>query len=203
MTVLQIASLMIVLAGLFGAVNYFILKLPSSIGILIVALVASLAVMVLDVFMPHLGLSETIRPAVENLEFSDTLLEGMLGLLLFAGALHVKISDLRSQAWTVALMATIGVGLSTAIAGFGLHMILGVPLIIALVFGALISPTDPVAVLGVLRQANLRKSLETQIAGESLFNEWFANKLDVSFTKHSSGSDFLQVFLFWLLDSSS
>ena len=171
MTALQIASLMIVLAGLFGSINYFFLKLPASIGILIVALVASLSIMVLDVFMPELGLNRSIKSAVESLEFSDTLLEGMLGLLLFAGALHVKLSDLREQAWTVALMATIGVGISTAIAGFGLYFALGVPLLIALVFGALISPTDPVAVLGVLREANLRKSLETQIAGESLFND--------------------------------
>ncbi len=171
MTALQIASLMIVLAGLFGSINYFFLKLPASIGILVVALIASLSVMVLDVFMPELGLSPTIKTAVEHLEFSDTLLEGMLGLLLFAGALHVKLSDLREQAWTVALMATIGVALSTAIAGLGLYFAMGVPLLIALVFGALISPTDPVAVLGVLREANLRKSLETQIAGESLFND--------------------------------
>ena len=171
MTVLQIAALMIVLAGLFGAINYFFLKLPSSIGILIVALVASLCVMGLDLAMPELGLSATIKGGVEDIGFSKTLLEGMLGLLLFAGALHVKLSDLREQAWTVALMATIGVGLSTAIAGLGLYFAMGVPLLIALVFGALISPTDPVAVLGVLREANLRKSLETQIAGESLFND--------------------------------
>jgi len=171
MTVLQIASLMIVLAGLFGSINYFFLRLPASIGILVVALIASLSVMALDVFMPELGLSSSIKGTVESLEFSDTLLEGMLGLLLFAGALHVKLSDLRKQAWTVALMATIGVGLSTVIAGLGLYFALGVPLLIALVFGALISPTDPVAVLGVLREANLRKSLETQIAGESLFND--------------------------------
>jgi len=171
MTALQIASLMIVMAGLFGSINYFFLKLPASIGILIVALIASLSVMVLDLFMPELGLNHSIKAAVEDLEFSDTLLEGMLGLLLFAGALHVKLSDLRKQAWTVALMATIGVGISTAIAGLGLYFALGVPLLIALVFGALISPTDPVAVLGVLREANLRKSLETQIAGESLFND--------------------------------
>ncbi len=171
MTVLQIASLMIVLAGLFGSINYFFLRLPASIGILVVALIASLSVMVLDVFMPELGLSISIKSAVEGLEFSNTLLEGMLGLLLFAGALHVKLSDLREQAWTVALMATIGVGLSTAVAGLGMYYALGVPILVALVFGALISPTDPVAVLGVLREANLRKSLETQIAGESLFND--------------------------------
>ena len=94
-----------------------------------------------------------------------------MGLLLFAGALHVKLADLRAQWMPVALMATLGVGLSTAIVGFGFSWITGMPLMIALVFGALISPTDPVAVLGVLRQANLQKSLETKIAGESLFND--------------------------------
>ncbi len=171
MTILQIASLMIVLAGLFGAINYFFLKLPSSIGILVIALVASLILMGLDLALPGLDLASTIKGEVEGIGFSKTLLEGMLGLLLFAGALHVNLADLRERAWTVALMATIGVLLSTAIAGLGLYFVLGVPLLIALVFGALITPTDPVAVLGVLREAKLRKSLETKIAGESLFND--------------------------------
>lgn len=171
MTVLQIASILIVLAGLFGAINYFFLRLPSAIGILVVALAASLAVLGFDYVVPGYDVVEKIRIVVHEIEFSDTLLGWMLGLLLFAGALHVKLSELRAQAWTVALMATLGVAISTAIAGFGFAMITGIPILIALVFGALISPTDPVAVLGVLREANLRKSLETQIAGESLFND--------------------------------
>ena len=104
-------------------------------------------------------------------DFSDALLQGMLGLLLFAGALHVKFSDLKANWGIVMLMATMGVCLSTAVAGIGFSWITGAPLLIALVFGALISPTDPVAVLGVLRAANLPKSLETKIAGESLFND--------------------------------
>ena len=95
----------------------------------------------------------------------------MLGLLLFAGALHVKLSDLRREWVVVMLMATIGIGLSTVIVGIGFSWLTGMPLLIALVFGALISPTDPVAVLGVLREADLEKSLETKIAGESLFND--------------------------------
>lgn len=171
MTFLQITSLLIVLAGAFGAINYLFLKLPSSIGILVVALLASLAMMGIDWVVPSLGIADDIREVVSEIEFSGALLEGMLGLLLFAGALHVKIDDLRKQAWTVALMATLGVAISTAVAGFGFAWLVGAPILIALVFGALISPTDPVAVLGVLRQANLRKSLETQIAGESLFND--------------------------------
>ncbi|MGB3407070.1 MAG: sodium:proton antiporter [Jannaschia sp.] len=171
MDFLQIASTLLVLAAAFGAVNYLFLKLPSSIGILIVALVASLAVIAADGIVPSLTVEETLRAAVLNIEFSDALLEGMLGLLLFAGALHVKLADLRREWALVLLMATIGVGLSTVIAGVGFSWITGMPILIALVFGALISPTDPVAVLGVLRAANLPKSLETKIAGESLFND--------------------------------
>lgn len=171
MTFLQITSALIVLAGAFGAINYLFLKLPSAIGILVVALLASLAMMGIDWVFPALGIASDIRSVISEIEFSGALLEGMLGLLLFAGALHVKIEDLRKQAWTVALMATLGVAISTAVAGFGFAWLVGAPILIALVFGALISPTDPVAVLGVLRQANLRKSLETQIAGESLFND--------------------------------
>ena len=171
MNVLQVAALLIVLAGAFGAINYLFLRLPSAIGILIVALAASLVVMGLDLVLPSLGMADAVRGLVVEFEFSEALLEGMLGLLLFAGALHVKLSDLRAQWRVVFLMATIGVALSTFIVGVGFSWITGMPLLVALVFGALISPTDPVAVLGVLRAANLRKSLETKIAGESLFND--------------------------------
>ncbi|TNF18808.1 MAG: sodium:proton antiporter [Rhodobacteraceae bacterium] len=171
MNILQITSLLIVMAGLFGAINYLVLKLPAAIGILVVALLASFGIMLLDLAWPALGLADTVRSTVLGVEFSDALLEGMLGLLLFAGALHVKLSDLRAQWRLVVLMATLGVALSTVIAGVGFHWITGMPILIALVFGALISPTDPVAVLGVLREANLRKDLETKIAGESLFND--------------------------------
>ena len=171
MSLLQIASLLIVLAGVFGTINYLFLRLPSSIGILVVALLASFAVIATDAIFPSLTVEEQIRAQVLELEFSEALLEGMLGLLLFAGALHVKLSDLRKSWPAIFLMATIGVGISTAIVGFGFSWITGMPLMIALVFGALISPTDPVAVLGVLREADLPKSLETKIAGESLFND--------------------------------
>jgi CPA1 family monovalent cation:H+ antiporter len=170
MSLLQIASLLIVLAGAFGAINYLFLKLPSAIGILVVALIASFAVIATDALFPSLTVEEQIRAQVLELEFSEALLEGMLGLLLFAGALHVKLSDLRKAWLVILLMATIGIGLSTTIVGFGFHWLTGMPIMIALVFGALISPTDPVAVLGVLRDADLPKALETKIAGESLFN---------------------------------
>lgn len=171
MNFLQITSLLIVLAGVFGAINYLFLKLPSAIGILVVSLLASFGLLGLDLLVPTLGIADTTRGIVTGIDFSEALLEGMLGLLLFAGALHVKLSDLKAQWRVVFLMATLGVALSTVIIGVGFSWMTGMPLLIALVFGALISPTDPVAVLGVLREADLPKALETKIAGESLFND--------------------------------
>lgn len=171
MDILQLTSLLIVLAGLFGAVNYLFLRLPTAIGILVVSLAASLVILGLDLIFQGFTVDDGVRSLVGGIAFSDALLEGMLGLLLFAGALHVKLSDLKEQWRVVALMATIGIALSTMVVGVGFSWLTGMPLLIALVFGALISPTDPVAVLGVLREASLRKSLETKIAGESLFND--------------------------------
>ena len=171
MTFLQITSALNVLAGTFAANNAIFFHLPSAIGILIVSLLASLGLLGLDALWPSLHLTAELQRMVVAFDFSDALLEGMLGLLLFAGALHVKFSDLKAHWGIVMLMATMGVCLSTLVAGIGFSWITGAPLLIALVFGALISPTDPVAVLGVLRAAKLPKSLETKIAGESLFND--------------------------------
>ena len=171
MTFLQITSALIVLAGTFAAINAIFFRLPSAIGILIVSLLASLGLLGLDALWPGLHLTAELQRMVVAFDFSDALLEGMLGLLLFAGALHVKFSDLKAHWGIVMLMATMGVCLSTLVAGVGFSWITGAPLLIALVFGALISPTDPVAGLGVLRAAKLPKSLETKIAGESLFND--------------------------------
>jgi len=171
MTFLQITSLLIVLAGCFGAINHLYLRLPSAIGILVVSLLASFVLLALDLLLPALGIADTVRGIVTGIDFSEALLEGMLGLLLFAGALHIKLGDLRAQWRAVFLMATLGIALSTVIIGFGFSWLTGMPLLMALVFGALISPTDPVAVLGVLREADLPKALETKIAGESLFND--------------------------------
>ena len=171
MTILQIASVLIALAGVFGAVNYLTLRLPSAIGILIVALLASFVILAVDLMAPALGIADEVRGIVTGIDFSGALLEGMLGLLLFAGALHVDLGALRRNWPVVLLMATLGVGLSTVVVGLGFALVTGMPLLIALVFGALVSPTDPVAVLGVLREAELPESLETQIAGESLFND--------------------------------
>ncbi len=171
MNFLQITSLLIVMAGAFGSINYLFLKLPSAIGILVVSLLASFALLLIDLVFPLLRIADNVRHVVLGIDFSEALLEGMLGLLLFAGALHVKMDDLRAQWIPVFLMATLGIALSTAVVGFGFSWLTGMPLLLALVFGSLISPTDPVAVLGVLREADLPKALETKIAGESLFND--------------------------------
>jgi len=125
MTLLQIAAALLVLAAAFGTVNYLFLKLPSTIGILVVALAASLVIVIADAVFPALGITDTVRGAVLEIEFSEALLEGMLGLLLFAGALHVKLGDLRREWLVVLLMATLGIGLSTAIVGFGFSWITG------------------------------------------------------------------------------
>ena len=117
MDILQITSIPIVLAGLFGTLNYLYLKLPSAIGILVVSLLASFLILGVDLLLPDLNIGTTVRDTVTGIAFSDALLEGMLGLLLFAGALHVSLDQLRAQAWPVLLMATIGVALSTVIAG--------------------------------------------------------------------------------------
>ena len=171
MKFLQITSLLIVLAGGFGAINHLFLKLPSTIGVLVVSLLASFVLLGADLVMPSLGIADTVRGIVTGIDFSEALLEGMLGLLLFAGALHVKLGDLKAPWRVVFLMATLGIALSTVIVGFGFLWLTGMPLLVAMVFGALISPTAPVAVLGVLREADLPKALETKIAGESLFND--------------------------------
>ena len=130
MTILQITSLLIVLAGAFGAINYLFLKLPSTIGILLVSLMASLSLMALDFVFPAMDVSHQVRLLVASLDFSDTLLEGMLGLLLFAGALHVKIGDLRAQWVVVFLMATMGIALSTLVVGVGFSWLTGVPIMV-------------------------------------------------------------------------
>ena len=204
MTIIQIISTLLVLAATFGVINYLFLKLPSTIGILIVALFASIGVMLIDYVWPEFGISRNIIIFINNIEFSEALLEGMLGLLLFAGALHIKIADLKLQILPILIMATIGIVVSTVIIGFGFSWVTGIPLIFALIFGALISPTDPVAVIGILRQAKLSKSLETKIAGESLFNDgvgyvMFLLLIGLAFsTDHHASPSILNIFALFL-----
>jgi len=176
LSLFNLATLMVALAAIFGYLNHRLLKLPPPIGLVIIALLASLIAVGLDALLPDLGFGAAVRATVLQIDFNETLMEGMLGFLLFAGALHVDLRQLYDGRWAIAAMATVGVLISTFVVGllsYGLVSLLGVdlPLIYCLLFGALISPTDPVAVLGILKTVKVPPSLEAKIAGESLFND--------------------------------
>lgn len=164
------------LTALFAWANQRIFHLPNNVGILAMGLCASILLVALEIFIPQVALFGELEGHIQKLDFSEALLDGMLAFLLFAGALQVDLSLLRDRAWTVAAMATLGVVISTVLVGVmfwgaGQLLSLPIPLAWALVFGALISPTDPVAVLAVLKKARVAKTLEMDMAGESLFND--------------------------------
>lgn len=176
MALLQIAALLVVLSALLGWINHVYVGLPHAIGLLLMGLAGSLCLIAADALVPGLGLAAALHAAVSQVDFFETVMNGMLSFLLFAAALHVDARALQSQKAPVILMATVSVLISTAIIGFGLWWIadlagFSIPLPWALVFGALISPTDPVAVLSVLKNVKVPKSLEAKIAGEALFND--------------------------------
>ncbi len=164
------------LAALFGYLNHRFLRLPRTIGLVLIAMAASLGALAIDAVVPGWGVGPGLRAALIEIDFTAALMHGMLGFLLFAGALHVDLALLARRGLPIAAMATGGLLLSTALIGAGIWLIfelfgLGLPLIYCLLFGALISPTDPVAVLGILKTAKVPPSLEAKIAGESLFND--------------------------------
>ncbi len=172
----NLAAALLTLSAVFGYVNHRWLKLPHTIGLVIIAFMASLGTIAADAVIPQLNLRTTATGILSAIDLPDTLMHGMLSLLLFAGAMHVDIDDLLSRKWAIGSMASVGILISTAIVGFGSHFLLSllgfdIPLIWCLVFGALISPTDPVAVLGILKTIEVPKTLEAKIAGESLFND--------------------------------
>ncbi len=174
MSLFDIIAVLLTLAALFSFINYRFIKLPSTISLMLIALLMSLGLMLLDRF--GFNLSAPARVLIDSIDFNETLMHGMLSFLLFAGALHVNINDLVSQKWVITLLATIGVLISTFLVGFMSWWLLGklginLPLIYCLLFGALISPTDPIAVLGILKTTGVPKSLEIKITGESLFND--------------------------------
>jgi len=174
MSLFDIIAVLLTLAALFSFINYRYIKLPSTISLMLIALLMSLGLIVLDQF--GLDFSSRAKVLIDSIDFNEALMHGMLSFLLFAGALHVNINDLASQKWVITLLATIGVLISTFLIGFMSWWLLGklgidLPLIYCLLFGALISPTDPIAVLGILKTSGVSKSLETKITGESLFND--------------------------------
>jgi CPA1 family monovalent cation:H+ antiporter len=176
MTLFEIAALLLFLSALFGYINHVWLKLPHTIGLVVMALAASLMVVLADLAWPSLHIARQTAEALRQVNFADTLMKGMLALLLFAGAVHVDFSELAARKWAIGLMATLGVLVSTFVAAtgiywFGQFFCPRMPFVWALVFGALIAPTDPVAVMGILRTVRIPRLLRAKITGESLFND--------------------------------
>ena len=178
-TPLDIPAILLILATIFGAINYKFVKLPHTIGLMIVALVASLSLIALDLTFPSLGMSILVNEFLGNIDFNVTLMQGMLSFLLFAGALHVDLNQLLENKWTILAFASIGVLVSSFVIGGGFWLISGavglsLPFLVCLLLGVMVSPTDPVAVLGVLKTLQVPSPLKAKIAGESLFNDGVA-----------------------------
>ncbi len=175
-TPFEAAAVLVVIAAILGYVNYIYFRMPQTIGLTVMGAVASLVMIALDNAVPSLGIGDAVRSFLEGIEFDDVLLNAMLSFLLFAGALHINLDILLTRRWAVLAMALFGVIISTFVVGFGFKALttlfgLDVPMTWCLVFGALISPTDPVAVLGILKSARVPPELEAKIGGESLFND--------------------------------
>lgn len=174
MNITDIIALLLSLAAIFSYINYRFLKLPSAIGLMLIALLMSLGIILLELL--GFELRNQAERLIREINFDKTLLHGMLSFLLFAGALHVNLNELIQQKLVIVILATVGVITSTLLIGtFTWWMLawfeLQLPFLYCLIFGALISPTDPIAVLGILKKAGVPKSLEIKIAGESLFND--------------------------------
>ncbi len=175
MNAFQMIALLLTLTAIFSYLNHRYIRLPATIGVMLIALVFSLVLIGLG----KLGLTavyETAQRLIEQIDFSQTLMQGILSFLLFAGALHVNLDDLAQRKYAITFLATFGVLLSTFLFGTAIYYVftglgIGLEYVYCLLFGALISPTDPIAVLGILKKANVPKSLETKICGESLFND--------------------------------
>ncbi len=176
-------AIIIVLAAIFGYINFKFLKLPNTIGIMIISLIGSLVMVLVGNIFPHLFKSSLVL--IRTIDFYTVLMKIMLSYLLFAGSIHINISDMRKEMKTIVVFSTFGVVFSTLIVATLIYFLsdafgLKVDYIYCLLFGALISPTDPIAVIGILKNAKIPKSLETKISGESLFNDGVAVVLFIS-----------------------
>ncbi len=197
-------SVLIVLASFFAYLNNRFLKLPATIGIMIIAMISSILLVVSGNIFPQTF--QNFSKLIANFDFTEVLMGAMLNFLLFAGAVHVNLRDLREQRGPIMVFSTVSVLISTLVIGFLLDYIttflaIDIPFIYCLLFGALISPTDPIAVLSILKDAKVPKSLETKIAGESLFNDGvavvvFAVILQLA---QDPASDFSLPHVSWLL----
>lgn len=202
-------SVLIVLAALFSYANLRFLKLPGTIGIMIIAMLVSVVIRLLgDSYFPDA--TKDFFQLFKSLDFNEILMGAMLNFLLFAGAMHVNILDLKSLRWTIATYATISVVISAFIISAILYYIapyfgIQIPYIYCLLFGTLISPTDPIVVLGILKQAKVPKIIETKITGESLFNDgvavvMFAVVLQIA-TNPNFDADFVSVSKLFLMEA--
>ena len=174
MSLFELIAIVLTISAVLGFINQRFFKLPTTIGIMLISLGFSLFLVLLGGVVP--SIAQAAESIVNQIDFREALLDVMLSYLLFAGALHVNLSDLSQQKMIIGLMATIGVLVSTFLIGTAVFFLLplfgiDMPFLYCLLFGALISPTDPVAVLGILKKAGVSKSLETKITGESLFND--------------------------------
>ncbi len=172
-------AILLTLAAVFGYLNARFLKLEPSVGLLLISLVSSLFVLALSWLMPQFDLITMVRQYLTNIDFNKALMHGMLGFLLFAGALHADLDYFVKRKWTIILLASVGLLMSTflvALMSKGVFNWLGLEasFLACLVFGSLISPTDPIAVMGTLKTLHAPPELEAKIAGESLFNDGVA-----------------------------
>ena len=167
-------SIIIGIVALFSYINYQWIRLPGAIGLMMLSLIFA---GILDLSKPYFpDFFNFFCQIVINADFEYFLFNGLLSFLLFAGAIHINIKELAKERWAILLFATLGVVLSTAMVGIsmkGISLLIGldIPLVYMLLFGALISPTDPIAVLSILKSTNISKSLQLKIEGESLFND--------------------------------
>ncbi|RUR35370.1 cation:proton antiporter [Vreelandella populi] len=174
MSVFSLVSILITLAAVSSYFNYRYIKLPTTIGVMLVALIASLALILISPY--HEGLRDEATALVARIDFDQVVLHGMLAFLLFAAAIHVKFDNLSREWLPIALLAVVGTLMSTFIVGTLTWLLLdwmglGIPFLHALLFGALISPTDPIAVVAIMKSVGVSQQLESQISGESLFND--------------------------------
>jgi CPA1 family monovalent cation:H+ antiporter len=195
MSQFELVAILLVLTATFSWVNFRMGFLPHTIGLLVMGLGASLVVIGAEAALPGLFDYEGLTALLRQVDFQQTVLEGMLAFLLFAGALHVDVVSLRSRALTIGTMATLGVVVSTAIIGVVVWVaadLLGVAISLpwALVFGALISPTDPVAVLSTLKEVKVPEDLKIVMTGETLFNDGVGVVLFAVLVHAASGDGF-------------
>lgn len=176
MSFFNIAGILVALAAAFAFINHKLLKLPTTVGLMLLAMLHAVVLLLVDWIVPESGALAAVDTLVGSIDFDQTLMQGMLGYLLFAGALHVDLNNLKEQAAAITLLATVGVLTTTFIVGGLTYLITGwlgieVRFIYCLIFGSIVAPTDPIAVLGIVKSLGAPKPLETKIAGESLFND--------------------------------